>query len=206
MLLSDVQGLRYAEIAEVLDAFVEQRTTRCAAYGLPVDEIPLLRRFLDRATAPAGPGGEAAGPVEFHGLRCGSRIVATLGGVRRRGRFSGMLTSFTAHADLKRTSPGELLLAEVMRHDCEKGTATFDLGVGEARYKETYCPDVEPLFDSLVPLTPRGHVHARAEALKLQAKRSIKQSRWAWPLVQRLRKLRAALSRGRADEPPGRED
>lgn len=195
-----------AEIVEVLDAFVEQRTMRCAAYGLPVDEIPLLRRFLDRATAPAGPGGEAAGPVEFHGLRCGTRIVATLGGVRRGGRFSGMLTSFTAHADLKRTSPGELLLAEVMRHHCEKGTTTFDLGVGEARYKETYCPDVEPLFDSLVPLTPRGHVHARAEALRLQAKRSIKQSTWAWPVVQRLRRLRAAISRGRADEPPGRED
>ncbi len=194
------------EIVEVLDAFVEQRTARCAAHGLQVEEIPVLRRFLDRATAPAGRDREAAGPVEFHGLRCGSRIVATLGGVRRGGRFSGMLTSFTADADLKRASPGELLLAEVMRHHCQEGTATFDLGVGEARYKETYCPDVEPLFDSLVPLTPRGHVHARAEALRLQAKRSIKQSTWAWPVVQRLRKLRAALSSGLADEPPGRED
>jgi len=194
------------EVLEVLDAFVEQRTTRSAAYGLAIAEIQSLRRFLDQATAPTGPGGETAGPVEFHGLRCGTRIVATLGGVRRGGRFSGMLTSFTGDADLKRTSPGELLLAEVMRRHCEEGTVTFDLGVGEARYKETYCPDVEPLFDSLVPLTPRGHIHARAEALRLQAKRSIKQSTWAWPVVQRLRKLRAALSSGRSDEPAGRED
>ena len=119
--------------------------------------------------------------------------MATLGGARHGDRFSGMLTSFAAEPDIARASPGELLLIEVMRRHCAAGFATFDLGVGEARYKETYCPDTQELFDSLVPMTARGRVFAGAEAIRLQLKRAIKQSAWAWPLAQRLRRARAAL-------------
>ena len=179
-----------AESAEVLDAFMVQRMARNVASGLCSHDLPALRRFLDRTV-----GGD--GPIAFYGLRCGDRIVATLGGVRCGDRFSGMLTSFTAEAEFARTSPGELILAEVMRRHCAAGFATFDLGIGEARYKETYCPEVEELFDSLVPLTPRGHLFARAEGLRLQLKRGIKQSRWAWPMVQRLRRASASLAGGR---------
>ena len=173
--------------AEILDAFVSQRTARNTAAGLPCDDLPALRRFLDRTVG-------VGGPVAFYGLRCGERIVATLGGVRGRDRFSGMLMSFLAEGDVARASPGELLLVEVMKRQGDAGLQTFDLGVGEARYKETYCPDVEPLFDSLVPLSSRGHVFARFEAVRLRVKRAIKQSGWAWPLLQRLRRAASGLS------------
>ena len=182
-----VEARTPAEVAEVLDAFVAQRTARNVASGLPSDELRGLRRFLDRVV---GEGG----PVSFHALRCAGRVVATLAGTRHRDRFSGMLTSFTADPEFARTSPGELLLSEVMGRCCEAGLSTFDLGIGEARYKESYCPDVEPLFDSLVPLTPRGHVYARLEGARLQLKRAVKQSRWAWRLVGRLRRARSLLS------------
>jgi CelD/BcsL family acetyltransferase involved in cellulose biosynthesis len=132
--------------------------------------------------------------VSFFALLCGDRVVATLGGVRQGTRFSGMLTSFTAEPDIARTSPGELLLGEVMALHGAAGFTTFDLGIGEARYKESYCPDVEELFDSLVPVSVRGHLVARLEGLRLQAKRAIKQSPWAWPLAQRVRRARAALA------------
>lgn len=185
--VSLVEPRTRTEAAAVLDAFMAQRTARNVAAGLSCDDLPALRRFLDRTVGDAG-------PVSFHALRCGDRIVATLGGIRRGSRFSGMLTSFSADLDLARTSPGELLLCEVMKRQCEAGLATFDLGIGEARYKETYCPEAEPLFDSLVPLTPRGRLFALAEGTRLQLKRAIKQSRWAWPLVQRLRRTRRRLA------------
>ncbi len=170
------------DAAELLDAFVAQRRARNAASGLAVDELEGLRRFLDRTVG-------ADGPVRFYGLRCGDRIVATLAGTRAAGRFCGMLTSFDADPEIARTSPGELLLSEVMKLHCASGYATFDLGIGEARYKESYCPEVQPLFDSLVGVTPRGRLFAQAEAARLQLKRTVKQSRWAWPLAQRLRRL-----------------
>lgn len=175
----------------VLDAFVAQRTSRNAALGLGIDDLPALRRFLDRTVG-------AEGPISFRALRCGGRIVATLAGARRGDRFSGMLTSFTSDPDFARTSPGELLLAEVMRESCEAGLATFDLGIGEARYKDTHCPEAEPLFDSFVPMTALGHAFAAVEGVRLRLKRAIKQSDWAWPLVLRLRRLRAAAA-SRAD-------
>ena len=192
-----------AEIAEVLDAFTVQRTARNDLAGIDCGDIPGLRAFL-AATA----GG--AGPVALHALRCGDRILATLAGVRHGARFSGMLTSFTADAEFARNSPGELLLAETMRHYCAEGFTMFDLGIGEARYKATYCPEAEPLFDSLVPLTLRGRAAARAERLRLQAKRAIKQSRWAWPLALRLRRALSSARRGASGRPAdgaaGRED
>ncbi len=186
-----VEGGATAEAADVIDAFMEQRAARNLAMGFGIDDLPMLRRFLDRAAGPDG-------PITFYGLRCGDRIVATLGGLRHAGRFSGMLTSFAAESDIARASPGELLLADVITRHCAAGFSTFDLGIGEARYKETYCPEVEELFDSLVPVTARGHIAAQGEALRLRAKRAIKQSRWAWPLAQKLRRARGALTGGAA--------
>ena len=177
------------EIAAVLDALLDQRRERCEVLGLPTDDLAGLRCFLDRVTAD-GP----TSTVELHALRCSGRVIATLAGARHGDRFSGMLTSFASDPDLARTSPGELLLSEVMRRACEEGLTTFDLGIGEARYKETYCPEAEPLFDSQVSVTLKGRIAASGESLRLRAKRTIKQSSWAWPLVQRLRKLRGAMS------------
>ena len=128
-------------------------------------------------------------PVDFYALRCGERIVATFGGTRRGRRFSGMLMSFAADPDLAKTSPGELLLSEVLKLHCADGLVAVDLGIGEARYKAAYCPDVELLFDCVLPVTARGRLYATTELLRLSAKRAIKQSAWAWPLVQRLRRL-----------------
>ena len=187
------------EIGPVLDAFFVQRAARNAAFGLPSEDLPALRRFLDRATGPDG-------PISFYALRCRDRIVATLGGLRHGARFSGMLTSFAAEPELSRASPGELLLSELIRHFCAEGLSTFDLGVGEARYKQTYCQETEPLFDSLVPVTTRGRLTARAERLRLRAKRAIKQTHWAWALVGRLRRLRARLSGRLADEGAGHQE
>ena len=183
------------EVAEVLDAFVEQRTARNLASGLPVDDLPALRRVRART---GGAGGAGTVPA----LRCGGRLVAPRGGTRHGGRFSGMLISIAAEAEVVRNSPGELLLSEVMKRCCAAGLSTFDLGIGEARYKETYCPDVEPLFDSLVPLTARGHVYARLEGGRLQLKRAVKQSPRAWRRGQRLRRARSLVS-GAAGLPAG---
>ncbi len=190
------------EIVEALDAFVEQRLARNRSFGLPADDLVPLRRFLDRVTGPHTRFGPSAAPVEFYALRCGGRVIATFGGTRRGRRFSGMLMSFAADPDLAKTSPGDLLLCEVLKLHCAEGLEVLDLGIGEARYKAAYCPDVELLFDCVLPLTARGRLYAATERLRLSTKRAIKQSAWAWPLVQRLRRVSRRPSGSLlADEP-----
>ena len=179
-----------ADRAACLDAFMDQRTARNLALGLSTSDLPDQRRFLDHASDPA------AGPpaVEAHGLYCGERIVATFFGTVHRHRFCGMAMSFDADPALARSSPGELMLVSLLESKCRQGLAVFDLGIGEARYKDTYCPDPDPLVDVLVPVSGRGRIFAEAERLRLHAKRRIKQSAWAWATVQWLRRGRSALS------------
>lgn len=180
-----------AEAERILDAFVAQRRARSAALGLNPTDLPLQRRFLEHASVASGPDPA----VELHALYCGERILATFAGTILKQRFCGMVMSFDSNPELLRTSPGELLLAALIRSKCEAGLTVFDLGIGEARYKDTYCPDPEPLFDSLVGISARGSLFALAERLRLHAKRSVKQSAWAWKLVQALRKTKRVISR-----------
>ena len=176
-----------AEAERYLSAFYAQKAARFSAMGIddPYAD-PAIRAFLSEAIAGENPA------VEVHALvlEATGRVLATFGGAVDGARYSGMMTSFDADPEIARTSPGELLLSEVIKVHCAAGYTTFDLGVGEARYKESYCPEVEPLFDSLVGVTPRGRAFAWAEAGRLHVKRTIKQSSWAWPLAQRLRRLR----------------
>ena len=177
--------------AAILDAFLEQRLARCVALGLSASDLPDLGAFLSRASVVEHPDP----PVELHALLCGERTLATFAGATHLGRFCGMVMSFDADPDTARSSPGEILLAELIRSKCTEGLSTFDLGVGEARYKDIYCPEPEPLFDSLIAISGRGRFFATEEKLRLRLKREVKQSAWAWPLVRAVRKmLRAVLA------------
>jgi hypothetical protein len=43
-----------------------------------------------------------------------------------------MGTSFDADPAVAKVSPGEILMLELIRHECAAGSRVFDLGVGEA--------------------------------------------------------------------------
>ncbi len=180
------------EIDEILSTHLAQKASKLAAAGVRASlDSPARRAFLQQASQPS-PEGAAA--LELHALHCGERIVATFGGLAHAGHFSGMLISHDAELAYARNSPGDLLLASVIRMKCLEGFGSFDLGVGEARYKETYCPVPDPLFDSFFPLTPVGRLCLVGESLRLRVKRAVKRSVWAWPAVQRLRRLRARIA------------
>ncbi|MEZ5839897.1 MAG: GNAT family N-acetyltransferase [Hyphomicrobiales bacterium] len=90
-----------------------------------------------------------------------------------------------ANNEIAKFSPGESALMKLMADACERGCDSFDLGVGEAYYKDLWCDTTEPLFDCFVPITPAGHVYAQIKGLRQRVKRSIKQNPVAWGLVQR---------------------
>jgi CelD/BcsL family acetyltransferase involved in cellulose biosynthesis len=77
---------------------------------------------------------------------------------------------------------------------CELGLATFDLGIGEAHYKNLFCGDAEPLFNSFLPLTSKGRLLALTLRVGAGAKRAIKQRPSLWALVRAWRALRARIS------------
>lgn len=178
-----------ATVPAIIAAFRSQQTARLKAMGLhDIYASQEAADFLLQAST-LQPG-QTRPALEWHALHCGTRIVATFAGGVFGNRFHGMVTSFDGSGDIATSSPGDLLIKNIVAQSCQRGLATFDLGVGEARYKNTYCDEAEPLFDCLIPASWKGRVWAQAESLRLAAKRAVKQSPVAWSLVRRIRALR----------------
>jgi CelD/BcsL family acetyltransferase involved in cellulose biosynthesis len=85
-----------------------------------------------------------------------------------------MATSFDMDSEVARTSPGEILLIDLIKLQCQAGITSFDLGVGEARYKTTICDERDELVDSFLPVTLKGRIFAGVARSKRSAKRWIK--------------------------------
>ncbi|HWG03568.1 MAG TPA: GNAT family N-acetyltransferase, partial [Beijerinckiaceae bacterium] len=129
--------------------------------------------------------------IEFHALTVGDRIVATFAGGEHRGRFHGMVNSFDRDPDIARSSPGDLLVSRIIEEKCRIGLKRFDLGIGEGRYKDTWCDRRESLFETIVPISIRGRMFALAESLRVKTKRAIKQNDWTWAMARKLRARRS---------------
>jgi CelD/BcsL family acetyltransferase involved in cellulose biosynthesis len=193
-----VQAHSAVEIARVLDAFLAQKAARFAQMGLPDPfAAPTIRAFLSQA-AIGQPGRPPA--IELYSLDLSGRSVATYVGAVQGARFSGMATSFDLLSETARTSPGELLLIELIKRKCQAGFTMFDLGIGEARYKTTICDDSDELVDTFFPLTAKGRAYAGYSQAKRALKRRIKASPLALKTAQRILGLLRRRKPAEADE------
>lgn len=170
-------------IERVIAAFLAQKAARFAAMGVadPFAD-PSLRAFLQAGALPSSGGPPV---LELYSLDLDGRSIATYIGAAHGARFSGMATSFAFDSEIARTSPGEIMLVDLIRRKCREGTEVFDLGVGEARYKSTICDGRDELVDSFLPLTAKGRVYCLFSRTKRLAKRRIKRSPLALKLARR---------------------
>ena len=190
-----------ASVRRILAAFQRQKEARMQAVGAPnAYERPDTARFFERAAM--NNLGSGSPTIELHALMSGERVVATFGGLRQAGRFCGMFISYDTAPEIARCSPGQLLVIETIRDLTARGFSTFDLGVGEGRYKDENCEAEEPLFDTAIAVTAKGLGFWAAALSQRRIKRWIKQTPWVWALAdRRLRRtviLRKATKSGDA--------
>jgi CelD/BcsL family acetyltransferase involved in cellulose biosynthesis len=176
------------EVETILESFLEQKQRRFRELGIDNPFDGAMQDFIRRGALAGLDHGHPA--IELYALSAGERVVATFGGTGDRWRLCGMFNSFDNSEDVIRCSPGELLLAELIRRQCERGREVFDLGVGEARYKTALCDEIEELIDVFVPVTARGRLYAAAAERLVAAKRYVKQTPWAWRAANMLRALK----------------
>jgi CelD/BcsL family acetyltransferase involved in cellulose biosynthesis len=173
------------EISRVIDAFLMQKAARFNHQGIDNPfASPEAEAFL-RQGAQKTKEGEP--PFSLYYLSSGDRIVSTLGGAEHDGRVSGMITSFDAHQEIIRFSPGDLLLMHLVQHLANEKYEIFDLGTGDATYKGDYCKTEDTLFDSILPMTNKGKLLAKTLEIKSGVKRWIKQNPVALKLARRIR-------------------
>jgi CelD/BcsL family acetyltransferase involved in cellulose biosynthesis len=179
---------------KIIEAFFEQKIARCKAQKIEANfGSAAMRDFVETASHPADAGVD--GHLELHALACGDRIVAVFGGAAHQGHFSGYFNSFEADPEIAKCSPGDLLLIKIVAAKCAEGIISFDLGVGEARYKSMICDEAIPLFDSFIPVTMKGRLAAILFSLNQRIKRRMKQNQKVYVMTRR---LRAALARRKA--------
>lgn len=206
--LAQIAPVRYLvaatepEVDAVLDAFLRQKAKRFAELGI-ADPFAseASRAFLRRACLVGLEAGRPA--VELHALLAGERVAAVFGAAADERHCSGMFVSFDPEPAMARCSPGDLLLTRVIQECCRRGRTSFDLGVGEARYKDSFCPEVVELVDVTAPITARGHAYFALLTGAGSLKRRIKASPRAWAAVSALRRCRARFGRrGGGGAPP----
>jgi CelD/BcsL family acetyltransferase involved in cellulose biosynthesis len=103
-----------------------------------------------------------------------------------------MFTSFDDDPAMARCSPGDLLLQDMVRDLVARGFACFDLGVGEARYKNSFCTTEVALADMFLPLTLYGRLAAAALQTASRMKAAVKRDP---RLLNAANRLRSALRR-----------
>jgi CelD/BcsL family acetyltransferase involved in cellulose biosynthesis len=167
----------------ILDTFFAEKIARFEEQAIDADfSNPATRAFFDRLSHPAASGKPW---LEFYGLTLGTRIIATYAGAVHRGRFSAMVNSFDTDAEIAKSSPGDLLLMKLLARQCERGLTSFDLGIGEARYKAAYCDTAIPLFDVVLARSIKGHIFAAYHALQVRLKRAIKRNPQVFATLRR---------------------
>ncbi|MGE3245499.1 MAG: GNAT family N-acetyltransferase [Beijerinckiaceae bacterium] len=174
------------EARHILEAFYAQKLQRFDDKNIDAGfDAAHYRSFFEQCCLPGQDG--AAPALELHALALNGKVLATYAGGVHNGRFHGLFNSFDTDPDIARHSPGDLLLKMLVEAKCREGLHTLDLGIGEARYKSTWCDTAEPLADVALAFTAKGHAARLAVSLLQSAKRNIKQSAWAWPLWLKLR-------------------
>ena len=88
---------------------------------------------------------------------------------------------------LPKLSPGRLHLLKLLQSSIERGIATYDLSVGYAAYKESFCDTPMEMRNTIAGTSLAGMGAAAAIRTGLAAKRRIKSDPRLMRLVQKVR-------------------
>ena len=194
--LSRMPGFRYtvgttaAEVDRILAFFRAHKAVRFGTHGIHnVFEDHGVMKFITDACH----DGLAAGRpvIELHALEAGGDVLAIIGGVQDRTRFSVMFNSITTSV-YARKSPGIILTWHVIANCASRGLQSFDLGAGRADFKTHFCTDAELRFDCYVPCTLHGQALAAAFRAANVVKRPLKTNETLMNVLAAIRRLAQA--------------
>src|SRR6185437_6016518 len=175
-----------ADITRVLDWFFRVKPLRMAEQKLPnVFADPGIEDFVRNACTTKLADGRHA--IDIHALECDEEVIAIFAGVADGHRFSMMFNTYTMSPNSK-YSPGLILMRDIIDHYAAQDYRALDLGIGSDDYKRLFCKGDEPIFDSVIALTPRGRLAAIAMSGLSRTKRLVKHNRFLLNLAQRLRR------------------
>lgn len=170
---------------DLLETFLAQKADWFAAAGIADAFADSRHRAFYQAMSSLEE--TSSGRLQLGFMTVGDEVAATLIGVIHDGRFTVLLSSIIG-GDLRRWSPGLLLMREQIKDICGRGLGVYDLGVGENRNKSEWADAEVRLFDSFIGFGAAGRMAALGLAAAGGLKRLIKSQPQLWALARLVRR------------------
>ncbi|MAY63729.1 MAG: cellulose biosynthesis protein CelD [Rhizobiales bacterium] len=180
-----------ASAERLLRAFFAQKSLRLAEQGLPdVFAEPGVHTVFGQLAGFADNDGKPV--LTLHGIEIDdggeAKLLAIAGLTRKDGHVTCQFGSVDDRT-VPDASAGELLFYLMIEELNADGADVFDFGVGDQRYKRSWCPVETPHADVFLPLRGRGTLAAGVMAASVRAKRFVKTSPQARKFADRIRAL-----------------
>lgn len=144
--------------------------------------------FLDMFTK-THDGGAAS--HELHALKINDDYAAIAACTIHDGRLT--VEFGTYHPDYAHAGPGEQLYFRLIESATNRGLKEFDFGIGDERYKRSWC-DVETWHkDTFVAVSTKGKLTRIAKQMRSTAVRSLKSNEQIWKTAKAARRKLGSL-------------
>lgn len=184
-----------AEQHEILDVFFKQKAIRLDGLGLPNPFASQSVQQFFHKLADFHSHIENEKALELHYIElngCHDEKVISVAGLSRKGDHVicqfGSITEGPASA----ISPGELLFHHIIEHEHGLGTRLFDFGIGDQRYKRSWCPVETAQYDFHIAASQKGRLLCGFLTGSVKAKQFVKAHPALYRFIQRLRNSKAA--------------
>lgn len=181
-----------AEIRDILDLFFALKAERLRELGVSdVFEAEEVREFKTQLAL--HPETEGCRPLGFYVLKVG-KIPRALYGVGIVGDRCNACVNAVVFDEFSELSPGEMILYEMLQELCDSNFTYFDIGVGQERYKNSWCKTPLPLRETIHALGATAYPFSALMRYRTRLKHQIKSSDVIWNSIKQLRK-RGSTSR-----------
>ena len=172
------------ELHRLLDTMFDQQRARLAELGIHNVFGAEERAFVHRLAVLQDEGRPILAP--FRLTRHRARLAVAPGGLHGNGYWA-LISSLGAH-DVRKHSPGEVLLRKTIEACCEARYDFVDLASGDAAYKRAWADGTVPMSVALRAVNPLGLAWAAATAARIAVKRRVKQSPLMFGTLARARR------------------
>ena len=179
------------DISQALDEFFESKAKRLKELGVrdvfsDQNTVEFIRELA------AEPEHDGAKLFQIFQLKIAGKTRAMYA-IGINGKYCQAYVNAVEYDDFADHSPGEMVLYAMIEHLIAHKYERFDLGVGDERYKRSWCPGVHDLFDTVIPLSAVSTPFTVGVRLKNSVKRYIRNNPDIWVHFKKLRKVRANL-------------
>ena len=186
-----VSPATHADILEAIDEFIVLKGKRLTDMGIQniFSDKKTIDFFIQMAVTPPIESGHLFKIYQLK-IQNKTRAMYALG---IDGDYCQAYVNAVEYDEFSDHSPGEMILYAMIEQLIADGYAKFDLGVGDERYKRSWCPGKHPLFDTNIPLSASAYPIIFGLKAKNTVKRYVRNNPELWTRLKKIRKAKASL-------------